>query len=327
MRIHTKILWSAKKPVALLLTLALAAAYIISPAAGLTAVYAESSGNDSALSAGIPIVITAQPSDVTVREGDMANFGVEATGTDLKYQWYFRKTGDRKWSVWEGKTAAQITEAAESSWDMMRVYCRITDATGSTLSSDSAVVRIAKPIEISAHPGNISVKPGERMQFTVSALGTGQLSYQWYFQKADMSEGAVWSGHTTAIASAYADESCNLMRVWCEITDEAGSTARSQAATVTLKQALSIVQQPENVTVKVNKPVGISLSAKGTGKISYQWYYKKQGANSWSEWSSQTSPEITANADSAWNMMQVYCKSFIHLSDLGLTDLINKYNR
>ena len=308
MNYHHDFVFTSKKLVALVLTLAFAAGTVISPAVHVAEVFAESSSVSSQPAESTSITITSHPANVTVKEGGKATFRVEAKGTGLKYQWYWRKAGYRKWMVWSGHTSSVMTETADASWDMMRVYCRISDASGSTVSSNSAVVRLAKPIVVQTQPKNLTVKPGERMQFSVSAQGTGVISYQWYIFKTGMNEPAVWNGHTTAVTSETADESCNLMRVWCVMTDEAGSTAQSQTVVVTVRQSLSIQAQPENATVKVGQPTGISVSAKGTGEISYQWYYKKSGVKDWSVWTSQTSAEISAKADPTWNMMQVYCR-------------------
>ncbi len=308
MRYYDHIRLSAKKAIAIALTLAFAAGYFISPAGGRAEVYAGESKVNAAPAETATLAITSHPSDVIVKEGNRASFSVEATGSELKYQWYCRKQGNRKWQVWSGHTTASITDTADSTWDMMKVYCRVTDASGSTVSSNSAVVRLAKPIVLQKQPKNITVKPGEKMAFSVSAQGSGSLHYQWFFRKADMNQGTAWSGNTSPSLSAIADETCNLMRVWCVITDEAGGTALSETAVVTVRQPLSIQTQPEGVMVKAGQVPEIFLSAKGTGEITYQWYYKKAGANDWSVWTSQTSPMISAQADSSWNMMEVYCK-------------------
>ena len=114
---------AVRQMTALVLVFCFAAAYFVSPAGEMYGVYAEES--QSAPSSETPaeqggqdgqgeqggeespvLAITSQPQDVTVSEGEKATFTVGATGTGLKYQWYYRKAGARSWSVWNGHTAA-----------------------------------------------------------------------------------------------------------------------------------------------------------------------------------------------------------------------------
>ena len=196
-----------KKSVAMILTLSFAAAYVVSPAGELARVHAEGdySSQSSVTSEpeapveSAPPVITAQPGNVMVNAGETAVFSVKASGTGLKYQWYYRKAGGKTWAIWNGHTTATTSAPANSTWNLMKVYCRITDQAGNVISSNSATVSLRQPLTILTQPRNISVKAGEKGTFSVSAQGTGKLSYQWYYRKADAQNGALWRGHISAV--------------------------------------------------------------------------------------------------------------------------------
>ena len=305
-----------KKSVAMILTLSFAAAYVVSPAGELARVHAEgdSSSQSSVTSEpeapveSAPPVITAQPGNVMVNAGETAVFSVKASGTGLKYQWYYRKAGGKTWAIWNGHTTATTSAPANSTWNLMKVYCRITDQAGNVISSNSATVSLRQPLTILTQPRNISVKAGEKGTFSVSAQGTGKLSYQWYYRKADAQNGALLRGHISAVTSATANATWNRMKVWCVITDEEGKSVQSESSTVTVIQPLKILTQPEGVTVKAGQAAKFSVSAQGTGEISGQWYYKKDGSQNWAIWNGHTGLTTSSTANATWNLMQVYCK-------------------
>ena len=60
---------------------------------------------------------------------------------------------------------------------------------------------------------------------------------------------------------------------------------------------LKITQQPQSaVTTKSGEKVTFSIKASGNG-LTYQWYYKKVGAKSWTLWKGQTKATITATTE------------------------------
>ena len=90
---------------------------------------------------GMPVIMT-QPADVTVDSGKEVSFTVKAEGSNLQYQWYFKKSGASSWSIWKSHTSATTTARANDTWDGMQVYCVVTDGIGRTVSSGSATVKL-----------------------------------------------------------------------------------------------------------------------------------------------------------------------------------------
>ena len=299
---------SARRTAALVLTLALLSMHFTQAAAGLPGVYAAGEGQEGVHAA---LTITSQPQDVTVKAGETAVFSVGAEGEGLAYQWYYRKSGMKEWLLWKGHTTASTSATANATWNLMQVYCNVTDEAGNTLNSDAATVRIDQPLTLLTQPANVTAQAGESVTFKVSAQGTGKLSYQWYFRKSGMKEWTLWKGHTTASTSATANATWNLMQVYCHITDEAGAEADSEPASVIIRQPLAITAQPESITVKVGDTAKFKVSAQGTGTLRYQWYFRKLGAEEWTLWKGHTTASTSAAANATWNLMQVYC----HIAD------------
>ena len=188
----------------------------------------------------IPLAITKQPQSVTANIGDSVKFTVKASGTGLKYQWYFKKSGASDWTKWTGHTTAATTATANESWNGMNVKCTVTDGSGSTVDSKAAIVTMNIPLAIKQQPQSVTAEICETVTFSVKASGTG-LSYQWYFKKAGDSDWSKWNGHTTAVTFADANYSWNGMQVRCIVTDGKGNTVISKAATVTLVGDLTVV--------------------------------------------------------------------------------------
>ena len=254
--------------------------------------------------------ITSQPEDVTAVAGQNVKFTVAATGDGLKYQWYYKKKGVSSWSIWKNHTTATTSADANDTWDGMQVYCKVTDENGKSVSSEAATISIKEStaLKITADPKDVSATVGQNVKFTVVATGDG-LKYQWYYKKKGVSSWSVWKNHTTATTSAEANATWDGMQVYCKVTDSAGKSVSSKAATITLKEAtpLEITKQPANVKTAVGETVKFSVTAKGDG-LKYQWYYMKAGADSFSKWNGHTTATTTATSNSTWDGMQVYCK-------------------
>ena len=251
--------------------------------------------------------ITQQPADVKVSAGSSATFTVKASGTGLKYQWYYKSKSATKWSAWSGQTKATVTAKTTSKWNGMQVRCKVTDATGKAVYSNAATVTIIVPLKITQHPANVKVSAGSSATFTVKANGTG-LKYQWYYKSKSATKWSAWSGQTKATVTAKTTSKWNGMQVRCKVTDATGKAVYSNAATVTIAAAstLKITQQPKNVTASADDVVPFVIKASGSG-LKYQWYIKKSGQTSWKAWSGRTSAAFFSTANSSWNGMQVRC--------------------
>ncbi len=251
--------------------------------------------------------IVLQPRNVTADSGTVVRFTVTAQGSGVKYQWYYKKKGATSWSLWKGHTTASTSATANDSWSGMLVRCLVTDSSGEKIDSNAAVVTITGKTELVESPKDVTAAPGEICSFSVTASGTG-LSYQWYFKKKGASAWSLWKGHTSAATSAKANDTWDGMKVCCVIQDSNGKTLSSSAATVTIQRtALAVKTQPRDVSTVSGGKVTFAVKAEGDS-LSYQWYYKKKGASSWSLWKNHTASSTTATANDTWNGMNVRCQ-------------------
>jgi hypothetical protein len=220
------------------------------------------------LTVSVPPVITAPPVSRAVIMGQTATFSVAATGTGtLTYQW--NKNG----AAISGATAASYTTpATTSAANGSQFSVIVTDAVGSVTSA-AATLTVNTPPSITSQPTSQSVTAGQSATFSVGATGTASLTYQW--KKAGIAiTGATAASYTTP-ATTSAD---NATQFTVTITNSFGS-ATSNAATLSVAAAgvaPSITSQPASKSVNVGQTATFSVTATGTGTLTYQW--KKNGA-------------------------------------------------
>ena len=146
-----------------------------------------------------PLKITAQPKSRSIELGNTITLSIKAEGVGLSYQWYYKKRGATVWSKWGGRIHASETVTPNASWDGIQLCCKVKDASGKTLNSNTAIIAVnEKSLKIIRQPQSAAITLGESVTVSVSAHGTG-LSYQWYYKKRLQTTWSVWTGRTRAL--------------------------------------------------------------------------------------------------------------------------------
>lgn len=255
----------------------------------------------------VSILITKQPVSFTGKVGDSATFSVEATGTNLTYQWYIKKSGQTDFTKWSSRTASEVTTPVYASWNDAQFYCEIKDSKGNTVVTDTVTltVGVAEPIRIIEQPTNVTGQVNATATFAVAAEGDG-LTYQWYYKKAGESGFTAWNKRTTASVSTPIYNSWNGAQFYCEITDSKGNTAQTDTVTLTVgTDPIKITAQPQDFTGPVNGTATFAVTATGDG-LTYQWYYRKAGQNDWTKWSGKTTASAALTIYNSWNDAEFY---------------------
>jgi hypothetical protein len=123
-----------------------------------------------------PPFITMQPTNQSVAIGGIATFTAVASGTPpLGYQWSFNTTNI------PGATNTTLTLTNVQLAQTGNYALLVSNAYGSTLSSNAVLTVYPIPPFITTQPVNQTVAVGGTATFTVGAGGTPPLSYQWKF--------------------------------------------------------------------------------------------------------------------------------------------------
>jgi hypothetical protein len=125
-------------------------------------------------------------------------------------------------------------------------------------------------------PAAQSVCPGATATFTVSATGSGTLSYQWQKNGSNLTDDGHYSGCTTATLTVTNADINDAANYRCAVSDSNGTTNSNQAV-LTLKPATTITQHPSNQAVPWGQTATFTVAAEGDSPLSYQW--QKNGSN------------------------------------------------
>ena len=97
-----------------------------------------------------PVKILRQPEDRIFIPGVNIAFSLQAQGTGLQYQWYYKKRGQSEFKPWKNHTRSGESVAPDESWDGIELYCEVTDEKGNTVRSDTVMACIGDTKKILA---------------------------------------------------------------------------------------------------------------------------------------------------------------------------------
>ena len=250
--------------------------------------------------------IRTQPTAVSVKAGEAAQFSVATVGQDLSYQWQYKGPKAASWtdSTASGaKTATMKINNTKGSSNGLLYRCLVTLPSGKQMTSHYAVLTVTGEPVFTMQPKNTSVTVGNKYELKAAANGNG-LTYVWYY-KAEGGSTFIRSSITGAVYSNTARMAANGMQFYCVATDSSGATAKSETVTLTVKDNLTITAQPKNTTANEGQKYELKVAAAGTG-VTYTWYYKAKGADAFTK-SSITSATYSNAAKAAVDGMQFYC--------------------
>ena len=152
-----------------------------------------------------------------------------------------------------------------------------SDAAGNLLIADTYnhVIRTGVPhftaLAIGSGPQSQSVTATSSVVFSVTASGTGTLSYQWKFNGANLSDQGGISGSSTASLTLTTVQVAQAGTYSVVVTDATLHTATSSATLAVSATAPTITAQPASQTVALGSAASFSVTA--TGAPTYQWTF------------------------------------------------------
>ena len=257
--------------------------------------------------------ITKQPANFSAPDGTQTTVSVTATGSNLKYQWQYRKNSS---SAWTNSSAASantktLTVNARTAINGYQYRCIVPNSAGSVTSSVATLTvtaAVAQPT-ITTQPKNVTAADGTTATFTIAASGTG-LSYQWQYRTLTS---GTWTNSTspsgkTKSYTVNARTAINGYQYRCKVTNAAGSVT-SSVVTLTVVTKPTITTQPKNVTAADGTTAKFTIAASGTG-LKYQWQYRTLTSGTWtnSTAASGTTATFNVNARTAIDGYQYRCK-------------------
>ena len=210
-------------------------------------------------------VITKQPAAQTVTAGQTATFSVTATGTaPLRYQW---KLNDQDIS---GATDSSYATSDTNTVGNDAVFTVVVSNGTGTATSDKATLTVTPaPVApaITTQPMSQAVATGQTASFSVAATGTEPLTYQW------KKNGSNIAGATSSTYKPVSSGELNGAKFSVVVSNSVGTVTSNEA--VLSDVAISV--QPTAQSVVAPATASFSVTAAGTGTLTYQW--KKNGTN------------------------------------------------
>ncbi|HEY4249383.1 MAG TPA: immunoglobulin domain-containing protein [Lacunisphaera sp.] len=236
------------------------------------------------------LAIVTDPVSQTVIAGNVATLTAASSGgsSPLAYRWFVRSATTSTWNAmtnsgaYNGTDTSTLTINCTPAMDGDSFLCTISDSTGTATSQPAFLTIDETPPSITAEPADKSTTPATSTYFRVTAGNAattfGYYDYQWQRQPAgstiwsDLTASSTYSGVTQSQLTLYA---CTLAmdgdQFRCVVTNTTGP-AVSSAATLDVGTAPTITLQPSAVSGSAGQTVLFSVSASGTGPLTYQWY-------------------------------------------------------
>lgn len=210
------------------------------------------------------LTILSHPQSVTVIAGADVNLRVSASSNQaISYQWYHNG------QAISGAQTSQLSLNAVSNAQAGSYYAEVR-AGERTEESLRALVTVQEPSEppsITRQPQPQTLSSGQTLSLSVTAVGSGQLSYHWQ-KDGSLIPGATQSSYT--INSVSTSDAGNYRVTVSNLYGASASQFASVVVTTPL-EPVRILSQPQDVSVTEGEAAQFSVSATGSGFLSYQW--------------------------------------------------------
>lgn len=224
--------------------------------------------------------ITKQPTFTPTCEDDNAVAVINATiegGGAPTYTWYDK---DNNVVTDTDGNNATLTVVAKNAGE--QYYCIVSGPECANVKSNIAPLTVKRNVQITKQPATKkTISDASSVEFSVDAVGTGAITYQWEKSKA----GAAWSDVPTVVGDEYSGEKSKTLRIspakmadWnntkyrCKVHNECHDVT-SDEALLDIKPLIKIAKHPNNIQVCLGASKVFEVEGTSTG-LDYKWEYK-----------------------------------------------------
>jgi len=223
-----------------------------------------------------PPVILQDPANLTVNYGVAAQFTVLASSspTDpVTYRWTRNGVDLNNSAKYSGVTTDTLTINNSANGDEANYAVKATNSHGTT-PSNSAALTVLDPA-ITQQPVDAAVPAGSTVNFTVVAVGSPTLQYQWFKDGTPVANGPKYTGATSATLSVSNSQPADQGDYFVRVTGADGNVDSEIAKLKVANPA--IISQPVSITVDPGDTATFVVNVQGTPPILFRW--RKNGVN------------------------------------------------
>ena len=222
----------------------------------------------------VSLTINPQPSSRTNNGGTTASFTIGIAGIGpFTSQWWKDSAALADGTNIFGSTNGTLTLSNAPLRSAGGYFVIVSNSYGSVTSLLATLTLV--PFTITNQPASRTNNAATAASFSVVLSGTAPFAYQWQKAGVNMTNGGVISGSTTATLNISSVTNGNAGAYDVVITNSFGSIT-SAVATLTVVP-LTITAQPASRTNLSGTNASFSVSASGSGTLTYQWL--KEGAS------------------------------------------------
>ncbi len=180
---------------------------------------------------GNPLKITEQPESVVVASGKTAKVSFTATGDGLKYTWYYKDSGDSKYTRTSTFKSNSYSVTMSKKRSGRKVYCIVKDKYGNKIKTDVVTLTKGNVAKITKQLSSVSVHKGEIAKVSFTASGDG-LKYTWYYKDAGKTSFTKTKTFKSNSYSAEINDKRDGRQVYCIVKDKYGNSVKTKTATL-----------------------------------------------------------------------------------------------
>ncbi len=224
--------------------------------------------------------VSVAPTNQVVFIGSNAVFNAQATPTAGEiitgYDWQTSTNGLSPFTTIPGATNATLTLTNSQLTNTAYYFARAIYSSGGTNGfvsvSPLVTLIVVDQARITSQPQSLIRSTGTNASFSVSALGSPPLGFQWRRNGVSLAEGGRISGSTTTnlVISNLALSDTGSYTV---IVTNTYTAATSTVATLNVFAPPVITVQPPDVAVVIGSNATLSVTATGSVPLAYQWMY------------------------------------------------------
>jgi hypothetical protein len=266
-----------------------------------------------------PATVQTDPASQTVATGDTATFTASASGNPApSVQWQLSTDGGASFADISGATATTYTTPTLTAADDGNEYQAVFTNSTNTATTAVATLTVDYAPVVGTHPSDGGANAGGTVSFSASASGTPNPTVQWQLSLdggttfAPIS-GATSTSYTTPILAAQDDGN-----VYNAVFTNGSGSATSEAATLTVGYAATIVTQPVDQTRPGGGTATFTADAVAKPAATVQWLKSTDGGTTFAAITGATTTTYTTAALTAADDATQYEARFSN--GVGVTD-------